>query len=43
MPADAKADRDSREAYRIELPQYVLSDDARTRTPNGVSGLVNRG
>jgi outer membrane protein assembly factor BamB len=40
MPADAKADRDSREAYRIERPQYVLSDNAGARTPNGVSGRL---
>jgi endonuclease G len=36
MPAPAKADPDSREAYLIERPQYVLSYNAKTRTPNWV-------
>jgi endonuclease G len=37
MPAPAKADAASREAYLIERPQYVLSYNAQTRTPNWVS------
>jgi endonuclease G len=36
MPAPAKASAESREAYLIERPQYVLSYNARTRTPNWV-------
>jgi endonuclease G, mitochondrial len=31
MPADAKADRGSRETYLIERPQYVLSYNAKNR------------
>jgi endonuclease G len=37
MPAPAKADAASREAYLIERPQYVLSYNGQTRTPNWVS------
>jgi endonuclease G len=37
MPAPAKADPSSREAYLIERPQYALSYNAQTRTPNWVS------
>jgi hypothetical protein len=33
MPAPAKASPESREAYLIERTQYVLSYNARTRTP----------
>jgi endonuclease G len=36
MPAPAKADPDSREAFLIARPQYVLSYNAKTRTPNWV-------
>src|SRR5205823_13413840 len=36
MPAPAKADPESREAYLIDRPQYVLSYNAKTRTPNWV-------
>ena len=36
MPAPAKADPGSREAYLISRPQYVLSYNAKTRTPNQV-------
>jgi endonuclease G len=37
MPAPAKAVPESREAYLIARPQYVLSYNAKTRTPNWVS------
>jgi endonuclease G len=37
MPAPAKADPESREAFLIARPQYVLSYNAKTRTPNWVS------
>jgi endonuclease G len=37
MPAPAKADPDSREAFLIARPQYVLSYNAKTRTPNWVA------
>jgi endonuclease G len=36
MPAPAKANPESREAYLINRPQYVLSYNAKTRTPNWV-------
>ena len=36
MPAPDKADPESREAYLIARPQYVLSYNARTKTPNWV-------
>jgi endonuclease G len=42
MPAPAKADPDSREAYLIERPQYVLSYNAKTRTPNWVSWRLRK-
>jgi endonuclease G len=37
MPAPAKTDPESREAFLIARPQYVLSYNAKTRTPNWVS------
>jgi endonuclease G len=38
MPALAKSDAESsREAFLISRPQYVLSYNAKTRTPNWVS------
>ena len=36
MPAPAKADPESREAYLLARPQYVLSYNAKTKTPNWV-------
>jgi endonuclease G len=36
MPGPAKADPESREAYLLDRPQYVLSYNAETRTPNWV-------
>src|SRR5262249_5983213 len=36
-PAPARTDPESREAYRILRPQYVLSYNAKTRTPNWVA------
>src|SRR4051794_4284953 len=36
MPAPAKTDTESREAFLIERPQYTLSYNAKTRTPNWV-------
>ncbi len=36
MPAPAKADPRSREAFLIDRPQYALSYNAKTRTPNWV-------
>jgi endonuclease G len=33
MPAPAKTDPESREAYLIARPQYVLSYNAKTRIP----------
>jgi endonuclease G len=36
LPGPAKADPGEREAYLIERPQYVLSYNGRTRTPNWV-------
>jgi endonuclease G len=36
LPAPAQADPGSREAYLLERPQYVLSYNAETRTPNWV-------
>jgi endonuclease G len=41
-PADAKADPESREAYLIARPQYVLSYNAKTRTPNWVSWRLRK-
>ena len=37
MPSPAKADPEQREDYRIARPQYVLSYNAKTKTPNWVS------
>jgi endonuclease G, mitochondrial len=38
LPAPAKADSEtSREAFLIARPQYVLSYNAKTRTPNWVA------
>jgi endonuclease G len=37
MPGPAKADPESREALLISRPQYVLSYNAKTRTPNCVA------
>jgi endonuclease G, mitochondrial len=37
MPSSAKADPESRDDYLIARPQYVLSYNAKTRTPNWVS------
>src|SRR5260370_36180452 len=37
MPSPAKADSEQREDYLIARPQYVLSYNAETRTPNWVS------
>ena len=37
LPSPAKADPRQREDYLIERPQYVLSYNAKTRTPNWVS------
>jgi endonuclease G len=34
----AKADQKDRDAYLIERPQYVLSYNASTRTPNWSAG-----
>jgi endonuclease G len=42
MPAPAKADPKSREAYLIERPQYVLSYNARTLTPNWVAWRLRK-
>src|SRR5436190_23461478 len=36
LPGPAKADPKQRDAYLIERPQYVLSYNAKTRTPNWV-------
>jgi endonuclease G, mitochondrial len=36
LPAPAQADPASREAYLLDRPQYVLSYNAETRTPNWV-------
>lgn len=37
LPSPARADPERREDYLIQRPQYVLSYNARTRTPNWVS------
>ncbi len=42
MPADAKRDAESREAYLIERPQYVISYNAKTRAPNWVSWRLRK-
>lgn len=41
MPSPAKADIKQREDYLIERPQYVLSYNAKTRTPNWVSWALH--
>lgn len=43
MPSPAKADPEQREDYLITRPQYVLSYNAKTRTPNWVSWSLRRG
>ncbi|MBP3956640.1 DNA/RNA non-specific endonuclease [Gemmata sp. G18] len=43
MPADAKHDPASREAYLIERPQYVLSYNDATRNPNWVCWNLSAG
>jgi endonuclease G, mitochondrial len=42
MPAPAKTDPESREAFLIVRPQYVLSYNAKTRTPNWVSWRLRK-
>src|SRR5262245_44112498 len=42
LPAPANASPEGREAYLIERPQYVLSYDARMRTPNWVSWRLRK-
>jgi endonuclease G len=42
MPAPAEAKASSREAYLIERPQYVLSYNAKTKTPNWVSWRLRK-
>lgn len=42
MPSPAKADPEQREDYLITRPQYVLSYNAETRTPNWVSWCLRR-
>ena len=39
LPSPAKADPKQREDYLIERPRYVLSYNAKTRTPNWVSWM----
>lgn len=41
-PAPAKTDQESREAFRIVRPQYVLSYNAKTRTPNWVAWRLRK-
>jgi hypothetical protein len=43
LPAPAKADPESREAYLLDRPQYVLSYNAETRTPNWVCWRLRAG
>jgi endonuclease G len=43
LPGPAKADPKEREAYLIARPQYVLSYNAKTRTPNWVSWQLTKG
>jgi hypothetical protein len=40
MPAPATSELANREAFLIERPQYVLSYNVQTRTPNSTAGLV---
>src|SRR5438132_8020381 len=42
LPSPAKADPRQREDYLIERPQYVLSYNAKTRTPNWVSWRLRK-
>jgi endonuclease G, mitochondrial len=42
-PAEAKADPESRNAYLIERPQYVLSYNDSTKNPNWVCWNLNKG
>src|SRR5262249_36784822 len=42
LPSDAKPDPARREDYLIERPQYVLSYNAKTRTPNWVNWRLVR-
>ncbi|HZZ80646.1 MAG TPA: hypothetical protein VFE62_19240 [Gemmataceae bacterium] len=42
MPSPAKADSNHREAYLVARPQYVLSYNAKTRTPNWVSWVLRK-
>ena len=42
LPSDAKPDPGQREDYLIERPQYVLSYNAKTRTPNWVAWRLVR-
>jgi endonuclease G len=42
MPAPATTDPESREAFLIVRPQYVLSYNAKTRTPNWVSWRLRK-
>jgi endonuclease G, mitochondrial len=43
LPSTAKADPSCREDYLIERPQYSLSYNAKTRTPNWVSWCLRKG
>jgi endonuclease G len=42
LPSDARPDPGQREDYRIERPQYVLSYNAKSRTPNWVAWRLAR-
>ncbi|HZZ79869.1 MAG TPA: DNA/RNA non-specific endonuclease [Gemmataceae bacterium] len=42
MPSPAKKDANHRDAYLIARPQYVLSYNATTRTPNWVSWVLRK-
>jgi endonuclease G len=42
MPGPASADAAHRDAYLIERPQYILSYNAQTRTPNWVSWRLKK-
>jgi endonuclease G len=42
FPAPAQTDPESREAFLIQRPQYVLSYNAKTRTPNWVCWRLRR-
>jgi endonuclease G len=43
MPSPAKADPEQREDYLIARRQYVLSYNAKTKTPNWVSWCLRKG